>query len=252
MAHPDDIEITCAGTLALLRESGWEVHMATLTDGDMGSMTLPREEIAKVRRKEAESSAKVIGAAYSCLGLNDLTLVYGEATKRNVTGLLRLVRPDMLITHPPEDYMADHEETARIARESAFASTIPNWKVEGSSNLMIPCEALPVLLYTDPIENIDRRGERVAADRVVDITGVFSTKEKMLACHASQRDWLRSQHGEDEYLGSMRRWAEDRARDFDDPAIRQAEGFTRHLGHAFPRGDLLVEALGAERVKSIR
>ena len=49
----------------------------------------------------------------------------------------------------------------------------------------------------------------------------------------------------------MRRWAEDRAKDFGSGAVHQAEGFTRHLGHAFPRRDVLVEALGAERVKSI-
>ena len=53
MAHPDDIEMTCAGTLALLKRAGWDVHMASMTAGDLGSATRSRAEISRIRRKEA-------------------------------------------------------------------------------------------------------------------------------------------------------------------------------------------------------
>jgi N-acetylglucosamine malate deacetylase 1 len=250
MAHPDDIEITCAGTLVLLQRAGWAVHLATMTAGDMGSMRLSRGKIARIRRREAAASARILGATYDCLGFNDLTIICDERSKRRVSGLVRKRRPDLLITHPPVDYMADHEETSRLAREAAFASTMPNWKATDSNAR--PCEALPVILYADPIDNADHFGRRVPARYVVDVTPVIDVKERMLAAHESQRSWLRAQHGEDEYLLWMRRMGADRARDVRKASVKFAEGFTQHLGHAFPKRDVLTPALGRRVVKTLR
>jgi LmbE family N-acetylglucosaminyl deacetylase len=251
MAHPDDIEFTCAGTLVLLRRAGWDVHLATMTAGDLGSATLSRAAIARIRKKEAAASAKLLDAEYTCLGFQDLTLVYNETTKRRVSALLRLVRPDLVIVPSPVDYMADHEETPRIVREAAFASTVPNWKASLGGKSPRPCATLPALLYADPIDNVDHFGRRVAAPLVVDITGSMDLKEEMLSRHDSQRSWLRRQHGEDEYLLWMRRVGADRARDFGNRGVRYAEGFRQHLGHGFPREDHLTATLGKRLVKSI-
>jgi LmbE family N-acetylglucosaminyl deacetylase len=251
MAHPDDIEMTCAGTLVLLRRAGWDVHLATMTAGDLGSATLSRARISRIRKKEAAASAKLLGAGYTCLGFDDLTIVYDETTKRRVSALLRIVRPDLVIVPSPQDYMADHEETPRIVREAAFASTVPNWKAALGGQRPRPCEKLPAILYADPIDNIDHFGRRVPAQLVVDITGSVDLKEKMLATHDSQRSWLRHQHGEDAYLLWMRRVGADRARDFGRASVEYAEGFRQHLGHGFPREDHLTAALGERLVKKL-
>jgi LmbE family N-acetylglucosaminyl deacetylase len=258
MAHPDDIEITCAGTLILLKAAGWDVHLATMTAGDLGSSTRSGPVISRIRRKEAAASAAILGAGYTCLGFMDLTIAHGERPKRIVAGLLREVRPDLLITHPPRDYMADHEETCRLAREAAFGSTIPNWKtlpIPGTrpsrQAMPPPCAHMPVVLYADPIDLIDHAGQRVPAQLVVDISTVIEKKAEMLAAHASQRDWLREQHGEDEYLHWMRRTGANRARDFRSKAVTHAEGFVQHLGHGFPKADVLTPALGKRRVKKL-
>ena len=251
MAHPDDIEITCAGTLILLGAAGWDVHLATMTAGDLGSSTLSGPVISRIRRKEAAASAALLGAGYTCLGFKDLTIAHGERPKRIVAGLLRDVRPDLLITHPPRDYMADHEETSRLAREAAFGSTIPNWSTLPIPGARVtrrkapPCEHMPVVLYADPIDLVDHAGQRVPAQFVVDISPVVEKKAAMLAAHASQREWLHQQHGEDEYLHWMRRLGADRARDFRKRSVTHAEGFVQHLGHGFPKDDLLTAALGA-------
>lgn len=249
MAHPDDIEMTCAGTLILLRRAGWDVHLATMTAGDLGTATRSRAEIGRVRKKEAAASATLLGASYTCLGFSDLTIVYGEKAKRPVSALLRLVRPDLVIVPSPVDYMADHEETPRIVREAAFASTVPNWKASLNGKRPRPCDKLPAILYADPIDNVDHFGRRVAAQYVVDITESVDLKERMLACHDSQRSWLRRQHGEDEYLLWMRRVGADRARDFASDGVAYAEGFRQHLGHGFPREDHLTASLGERLVR---
>jgi LmbE family N-acetylglucosaminyl deacetylase len=251
MAHPDDIEMTCAGTLVLLRRAGWDVHLATMTAGDLGSATRPRAEISRIRREEATASAKLLDAPYTCLEFDDLTIVYGEATKRRVSALLRLVRPDLVIAPSPVDYMADHEETPRIVREAAFASTVPNWTASLDGKTPRPCDALPAILYADPIDNVDHFGRRVRVRYVVDITTSVDLKERMLAAHDSQRSWLRHQHGEDEYLHWMRRVGADRARDFRTPRVKYAEGFRPHLGHGFPREDHLTATLGKKLVKTL-
>jgi len=231
MAHPDDIEFTCAGTLVLLRRAGWDVHMATMTAGDLGTATLSRAAISRIRRKEAAASARLLGADYTCLGFDDLTIVYNERAKRRVSALLRLVRPDLVIVPSPVDYMADHEETPRIVREAAFASTVRNWKASLRGRSPRPCTKLPPILYADPIDNVDHFGRRVAVQLVVDITGSIDLKEKMLA-------W-------------MRRVGADRARDFGQPGVKYAEGFRQHLGHGFPHEDHLTAVLGKGLVNSL-
>lgn len=257
MAHPDDIEITCAGTLILLKRAGWDVHLATMTAGDLGSSTLSATRISRIRRREAAASARLLGAGYTCLGIPDLTIAHTERQKRMVTGLLRDVRPDVFITHPPVDYMADHEQTSYLARDAAFGSTIPNWKALPPTGVRArraapPCEALPALLFADPIDLATPDGSRARARQVVDISSVIEEKAAMLASHASQRAWLHEQHGEDEYLHWMRRVGAERARDFKRKSVTYAEGFVPYHGHAFPRRDVLVEALGTRLVKTLK
>lgn len=250
MAHPDDVELLCAGTLILLKRAGWDVHIATMTAGDMGSMRHSRAAISKIRRNEAAASARLLGAGYTCLGFDDLTVAYSEGSKRIVTGLLRAVRPDLMILHAPECYMADHTESSRISREAAFASTIPNWKASFKGKPAKPCEKMPSILYADPVDHVDHLGRPVAARYVVDITSVIDDKEKMLALHASQRSWLQEQHGEDEYLHWMRRQGTVRAADFARDTVKYAEGYRPHLGSGFPKDDHLTPALG-DKVKTL-
>lgn len=248
-AHPDDIELLCAGTLALLKKAGWTVHLATMTAGDLGTMTLTREQISDVRLKEAAASAALLKAGYTCLGFEDLTLGYGPEPKRRASALMRDVGADVVFTHAPVDYMADHEETSRIVREAAFASTIPNWTCSLNGKPATPLKALPAVIYADPIDLTDHYGRRLPARQVVDVTETMPLKVDMLACHASQKTWLKDQHGEDDYLRHMKAWCADRAKDFGRRGVKYAEGFNQHLGHAFPKTDVLGAALG-KRVKT--
>ena len=88
-----------------------------------------------------------------------LQYVLSSSTKRRASALMRDVGADVVFTHAPVDYMADHEETSRIVREAAFASTIPNW-VAGTST---PLKAMPAVIYADPIDIMDHFGRRTAA-----------------------------------------------------------------------------------------
>jgi hypothetical protein len=72
---------------------------------------------------------------------------------------------------------------------------------------------------------------------------VFATKREMLACHASQRDWLLRQHGIDEYLDSQEKWGSRRGAEI---GVAHAEAFRQYKGHPYPRNNLLLEVLGLD------
>ncbi|MGL4461500.1 MAG: PIG-L deacetylase family protein, partial [Planctomycetia bacterium] len=105
-AHPDDVEIQCAGVLALLRRRGCHVGVATMTPGDCGSAEHSAEEIAGIRRAEAAAAAALLHADYHCLEFRDLSICHDNPSRRKVTEFLRRERPDVVFTAPPVDYMS--------------------------------------------------------------------------------------------------------------------------------------------------
>ena len=122
LAHPDDAEFLCAGTLARLkREHGWDVHIASMTPGDCGSAEHGPDEIARIRRGEGKAAAAAVGATYHCLEERDLRVIYNEPALEKVVRLLNAVRPQVVFTHSPDDYHLDHEQTSKLVRAATFA-----------------------------------------------------------------------------------------------------------------------------------
>jgi LmbE family N-acetylglucosaminyl deacetylase len=239
-AHPDDAEFLCAGTLIrLAHEQGYQVHIASMTPGDCGSAELPAEEISAIRRTEGERSAALLAGKYHCLEERDLLIFYQERTLVKVTRLLREVRPSIVLTHCPSDYLLDHEMTSQIVRGACFAAPVPNFAPDSE---LPPLERIPHLYYCDPIEGKDIFGRPVPAQFYVDISQAIELKTRMLACHASQREWLLKHHGMDEYLEAMKRWARQQGQRC---GVEYAEGFRQHLGHSYPQDNLLGQLLGA-------
>ncbi len=239
-AHPDDIEIQCAGALLLLKQRGCEIVMATMTPGDCGSAELGSEEISAVRRGEAKKAADLIGADYYCLEFRDLSITHDNDSRRRVTEVVRRVRPDIVITAPPVDYMSDHEMTSRLVRDACFNASCPNY-VTHQWDPAPPHAAVPHLYYVDAIEGVDWYGQPQPFDFIVDISKTFEKKLEMLACHDSQRAWLRRQHGLDEYLDGCRRWSAARGKEI---GAAYGEAFRQHRGHPYPHDNKLLELLG--------
>jgi LmbE family N-acetylglucosaminyl deacetylase len=237
LAHPDDAEILCAGTLLRLADIGWEIHIATASAGDCGSTTLPPDEIARIRRTEATDAAHSIGATFHCLGEHDVNVFFDKATNHKAIDLFRQVVPSLVFTHPRHDYMLDHEQVHLLARSASFSFPIRN----ASSQPLHDHSAVPWLYYCDPLDGMDPySGDRVQATAIVDISAVIERKADMLSRHVSQREWLLKHHGMDEYIDSMRKHSSERGRDI---GVAYAEAFAQHRGHAYPHTDLLSQLL---------
>jgi LmbE family N-acetylglucosaminyl deacetylase len=240
LAHPDDAEFLCAGTMIRLKqEHGWDVHVATMTPGDCGSMEHSAAEISRIRRGEGRNAAEHIGGVYHCIEERDLLIFYNERTLEKVTRLLREVKPQIVLTHSPADYMLDHEMTSTIVRAAVFGAPIPNFLADRNLGPRLP--AIPHLYYCDPIEGKNALGESIEPQFCIDISGVVETKTAMMACHASQREWLLKHHGMDQYLQALRDWSGARGRWC---GVAFAEGFRQHLGHSYPQDNLLGTLLG--------
>jgi len=236
-AHPDDAEFFCAGTLALLRKKGWQIHIATMTPGDCGTVQYSREEISRIRRAEAAKAASLLDGSYHCLECDDIFILYDRPSLLKAIELLRKVRPTIVFTTSPSDYMVDHEMASKLAQTACFACGVVNVETPGAE----PFEPIPYLYYMDPPEHKDTLGKEIEASTIVDITSVIDTKEKMLCCHESQRHWLMTHHGMDEYVSIMKNSGQKRGRQINSD---YAEGFRQHLGHAYPQDNILKAELG--------
>jgi LmbE family N-acetylglucosaminyl deacetylase len=241
MAHPDDAEILVGGILLRLKAVGWEVGIATMTSGDCGSDTVPREEISRTRLAEAEAAARFLGGRYVCTGLNDVEVMFNAENVRRVVEVMRSFSPDVVITHSPVDYMVDHEEASRLVRASAFAVAMPLYQT-GSPAPAPPTRSTPALYYADAVEGVDHFGRRITPEWYVDISDVMDAKRTMLSYHRSQRQWLQSHHGIDEYLNRMASWGEVNGREC---GVLYAEGLRQHLGHGYPHEPVLQASLKA-------
>jgi len=210
-AHPDDIELLCAGTLVKFKKRGDEIFMAYLCNGDKGHYEIKPPELARIREEEAKKSAKIIGAEIKGGFFGDFEIYDTPDTRKKVADLIRLARPDLIITHHPDDYMVDHSMTSRIVISASFAATTPNYVTQHE---FIP--SIPPIIFMDTLA-----GVRFSPTDYVDISDVIEIKEKMLLCHQSQYKWLK-EHDNIDYVEFMKNIASFRGRQC---GVKYAEAF---------------------------
>ena len=242
-AHPDDVEFNMAGTLSLLAKAGFEPHMMNVARSNLDSNELPEAEITRIRRREAERSAAVLGAVYHPPIVDDMMIFYEDKLLRQILAVVRQLRPTIVLLPSPNDYMEDHTNTARLVVTACFGRGMRHW-------LSDPPRAhtgQDVYLYhAQPHLNRDGMRNLVTPELFVNITGEMDTKLRMLGCHESQRQWLDETQGIDNYLESMRQSGVEVARMAARDGWQYAEGFRRHSHVGFSRQDrdLLAEVLG--------
>jgi LmbE family N-acetylglucosaminyl deacetylase len=239
-AHPDDIEFVMAGTLILLRNAGYEIHIMNIANGCCGSSTHNASETARIREKEAVAAADSIGAEFHPSLVNDLEIFYDHQTLSRLAAVMRAVAPEILLVHAPSDYMEDHMNACRLAITAAFARGMPNYPTQP---LRPPVEQSVTVYHAQPHGNRDPLSRLVRPDLFVDVGDVMAEKTAMLACHKSQQQWLDTSQGLNSYLEAMR----DLMREVGRMSGRYeyAEGWRRHnhLGLCATEADPLGEAL---------
>jgi len=239
-AHPDDIEFLMAGTLLLLKEAGAEIHMWNLATGSCGTTVHGRDEIARIRAQEAQNSARLAGAVLHGPLVDDLAIFHDAALLARVAAVVRQVKPDILLIPSPQDYMEDHQNTARLLVTAAFARGMRNFATVPPTQ---PWRGDTVLYHTMPNGLCDGMRRVVRAELYVDVGSVHEQKRQMLALHRSQKEWLDASQGLDAYLLEMDRMSHEVGRM--SGRYELAEGWRRHcnLGFAPRDSDPLAQVL---------
>lgn len=171
VAHPDDAELTCGGTLIRMADAGYRVGVLDLTGGETGT-----RGDAAIRRREAEAASKVMGLAVrENLGLPDAGLQDDQESRHLLARAIRRLGPRVLILPHWRSRHPDHETAARLGRAAAFLAGLKNVPGEGD-----PCRPEKIL---HPLSFIEHGGKPTF---VVDISEQFERKLQAVRCFASQ------------------------------------------------------------------
>lgn len=125
-AHPDDIEIGCAGTEYQLIQQGYEVTHVYVTSGEAGSQEIPKNKLAKIREEEAQQSAKILGVkSVRFLKFPDGLTHFTEDMRIQVINIIREIQPDIIFVHGNSDLFPDHKIVNQLVLSAAKASAGP-------------------------------------------------------------------------------------------------------------------------------
>jgi LmbE family N-acetylglucosaminyl deacetylase len=187
-AHPDDIELQCAGTLIRYVKEGHKVFMAIACTGNVGSKLHTGAEIAAIRAVEAQRGAEAIGAELIHWDYNDADIWLDHTRWIKYVDLIRQTNPDVIITHDRDDYVHDHSNVGELVYRAAIwasVSNIPECKLP-------PIDHIPTVFYFETLGTT-----RVAPpDHYVDISEEFEQKLVAFGKHESQHgDFLEKQFG---------------------------------------------------------
>lgn len=176
VAHPDDAELLCAGTLARARDDGAAIGIAVMCNGNGGQPIKPIANLVQVRRKEMNAAGKLLGAKIFHGTTGDGKLFDTNAQRRKVMDIFRGFKPTLVITHDPADYHADHQATSKIAESASWLCASTGQKTRRKA-----LASQPKLWFMDTINM-----SGFLPGFYVDVSPHMKLKEKMLGCHKSQ------------------------------------------------------------------
>jgi len=173
--HPDDVEICCGGTVALLVRHGDEVSILDLTRGESST-----NGTAEGRAREAEEAARILGVTRRFNAALPDTGVHSEDPEqlRAIVCVLRAVRPHVVLIPNADDPHPDHRAGGILSRHAVFLSNVDGYATDENGKRQARWRVGRSLLYTGRRE--------VRADVVMDVTSVHETKFAAIRAHASQ------------------------------------------------------------------
>ncbi len=178
--HPDDMEISCSGTLAKCVKRGDNVTVCHVANGNMGHEIIKPDELREIRAAEAQRAGSLAGIKVVTLDIGDLLPNGSSIEQRDmVVKLIIDTQPDFIITHSPDDYMPDHREVSKLVFDASFAASVPQYGPVGKA-------AVTPIYYMDNLAGLN-----FIPTEFVDITDEIDLKLEMLECHESQLKWMR-------------------------------------------------------------
>jgi bacillithiol biosynthesis deacetylase BshB1 len=168
-AHPDDVELTCGGTLLKMAQAGYKTGILDLTGGEMGTRGTP-----VTRAKEAAKAAKLLRIKWrGTLGVPDSDVQPTRQHKLRLAAVIRQLRPKTIILPYWEARHPDHYHASTLGYEGCFLAGLKQLPLEGEP--FRPFKILYSISYTD-----------VRPTFVVDITAQYAQRHKAILAYGSQ------------------------------------------------------------------
>jgi bacillithiol biosynthesis deacetylase BshB1 len=173
--HPDDIELSCAGTLIKHIAMGYSCGLVDLTKGELGT-----RGSAELRLKEAEEGRKIIGALFrENLGMRDGFFEINEENIIKIATVIRRCQPSIILANAIEDRHPDHGRAAKLIADAAFYSGLLKIEIKDVEGKNLPPHRPKVIYHYIQDRNLK-------ADFVVDITPYMDQKIKSVLAYGSQ------------------------------------------------------------------
>lgn len=192
VAHPDDADIFCGGTLAKHADRGDDVTIVHMTRGEYGGLDATEAEVAAVREEEARASGAVLGAeTVDFLGFEDGRVTYSLENRLRVVDCIREYAPDVVFTHYSDDMHPDHRATSRLVTDAYYMASLPLVETDCE-----PCDPDNVFYFGKPTSEFE-------PTTFVDITGYEEQKGEAIESHESQVAFLDEHGGIDEEFDDL-------------------------------------------------
>jgi bacillithiol biosynthesis deacetylase BshB1 len=173
-AHPDDVELSCSGTLLKAVSEGKKVGLLDLTQGELGT-----RGSAALRLQEAEAARKIIGASFRLnLGMKDGFFADDEAHQKQIIEVIRACKPDMVLINAPRDRHPDHARSAQLEQKATFLAGLRKIETHWDGKLQEAWRPRLVLHYIQDYF--------LEPQIVVDITGFWDKKMEAIMAFGSQ------------------------------------------------------------------
>jgi len=217
VAHPDDADIFCGGTLAKHSDRGDDVTVAYMTRGEYGGFDATEAEVAAVREEEALAAADTLDADAVFLGFLDGRITYTMENRLRIVEAIREHTPNLILTHYSDDMHPDHRTTSRLVSDAYYMASLPLVETEGD-----PYDPENVYFFGKPTSSFE-------PDVTVDITGYQETKEAAFLQHESQVEFLEEHGGIDAEFDSLVEGIRAEGRVLGrKTGVEFAEGFQQH------------------------
>ncbi len=197
-AHQDDNEFRCGGLAHKYVKMGYDVRFLSLCNGSRGHHVLTPEQTVKTRAAESAKVAELLGITYHVWDIDDCSIVADLETRRRLIRYIREYQPDLIISHRPNDYHADHRAVGQLVQDASYLLIVPHECPD------VPAiKKMPLIIYNeDKFKNPDFSG-----DIVIDIDDEIDTKLKIADINVSQvYEWLPYIHGEEVPTGAAERF----------------------------------------------
>jgi bacillithiol biosynthesis deacetylase BshB1 len=173
-AHPDDVELSCSGTLLKLKDEGYKIGIVDLTAGELGT-----RGTINTRKEESDASSKILGIdSRENLNLGDGWFENNQENKLKVIQAIRRYKPNIIFANATDDRHPDHPRAAQLLKDAFFLSGLK--KIETFDNKLLQDAWRPKHLF----HYIQYR--YINPDFIVDVTPYFETKMKAIMSFKSQ------------------------------------------------------------------